>query len=672
MIEHNIIGDVLFQLQLDHLKEMGIQSVADRMKMLILFRRLKVESTKQFLISASVSQQSFLKSKTLSKEDDNEHQDQQKPNIPSAQTEITPSKQPDAVRSIFGSGGNNNNKQPQRNNSIASKQSSLMKNGSSENLSTSGGIKIQRRVIKVFADNDQSRIIDTTEVATLRDLYLKILNKFSVQQKTDKPLDMESEMEKWEIVFYTKKQEGRPLIETDVTNLGSAPSSGPEDKIPRFKLRLRTHSLDKSKKAGAKKYTKLENFFGEKMSAVNKGNNASTPKPAPSKPSTPNQQENKVVLSTRPPSEHITGNLSKFFPSIGTKSKPAASPTPPSPQTPSPRPHSPATVTAKSQESGSNDSLPSSFSKLNRSFINRQEKEIKWSKGQLLGTGSFGNVYMGLNMNSGEIIAVKQVVLPDDSQDLAASGAPAKVKIQQKRKQMVDSLQREIGLLRELEHANIVKYLGSESTDEFLNIFLEYVPGGSIASALASYGVFEENLIRSYVRQILTGLMYLHEKNIIHRDIKSANILIDNNGIIKITDFGISKKMPGGQDRGSVISLYSSPAQQQNRSSALQGSIFWMSPEVVKHYHYSKKSDVWATACVIIEMLTGDRPWPNMPQMAALFKIGNGEHPEIPTGSVSPALQLFLDDCFIFNYKKRPSATALMSYEFIVTTPVDY
>jgi len=78
---------------------------------------------------------------------------------------------------------------------------------------------------------------------------------------------------------------------------------------------------------------------------------------------------------------------------------------------------------------------------------------------------------------------------------------------------------------------------------EHLNIFLEYVPGGSLTSLLRNYGAFEEPLVKNFVRQILKGLAYLHEKEIIHRDIKGANILVDNKGGIKISDFGISKKV---------------------------------------------------------------------------------------------------------------------------------
>ena len=154
---------------------------------------------------------------------------------------------------------------------------------------------------------------------------------------------------------------------------------------------------------------------------------------------------------------------------------------------------------------------------------------------------------------TGLLMAVKQVSLP------TGSGVN-----QERKKAMLSALEREIELLRELQHENIVQYHGAKVyfgfdftplsdggvpvtasciDQEHLNIFLEYVPGGSVTALLRNYGAFEEPLVKNFVRQILKGLAYLHEKDIIHRDIKGGNILVDNKGGIKISDFGISKKV---------------------------------------------------------------------------------------------------------------------------------
>ena len=146
-------------------------------------------------------------------------------------------------------------------------------------------------------------------------------------------------------------------------------------------------------------------------------------------------------------------------------------------------------------------------------------------------------------------MAVKQVKLPTGS-------APN----QERKKSMLSALEREIELLKNLQHENIVQYLctftfksshgpiltlviDSSIDEEYLNIFLEYVPGGSVTALLRNYGAFEEPLVKNFVRQILQGLNYLHERDIVHRDIKGANILVDNKCGVKISDFGISKKV---------------------------------------------------------------------------------------------------------------------------------
>lgn len=271
-----------------------------------------------------------------------------------------------------------------------------------------------------------------------------------------------------------------------------------------------------------------------------------------------------------------------------------------------------------------------------------------WTKGALIGQGSFGSVYLALHAVTGELLAVKQVETPSPG-----SASPN----DHKKKNMIDALKREIGLLRTLQHPNIVQYLGCSSSSDCLNIFLEYVPGGSVQSMLTSYGALREPLIRNFVRQIVTGLAYLHGQNIVHRDIKGANILVDNRGCIKISDFGISKKME-------TANALSGPANSRNRPS-LQGSVFWMAPEVVKQTKYTRKSDIWSLGCLVVEMMTGNHPFPDCSQLQAIFRIGHAQvTPTIPDTATEEAKK-FLESTFMLDDSLRPDASELLESPFL-------
>ncbi|CAE6459585.1 unnamed protein product [Rhizoctonia solani] len=270
------------------------------------------------------------------------------------------------------------------------------------------------------------------------------------------------------------------------------------------------------------------------------------------------------------------------------------------------------------------------------------KRSIKWIKGALIGSGSFGSVYLGMDAVQGLLMAVKQVELP--------TGSSAN---EERKKSMLTALEREIELLKQLQHENIVQYLDSSIDTHHLNIFLEYVPGGSVATLLRNYGAFEEPLARNWVRQILQGLNYLHEREIIHRDIKGGNILVDNKGGIKISDFGISKKVEDNLLGGSRI-----------HRPSLQGSVFWMAPEVVKQTSYTYKADIWSVGCLVVEMLTGQHPWAQLSQMQAIFKIGSLARPTIPP-DISSEAEDFLNKTFELDFNIRPTAAELVKHPWV-------
>ncbi|CAO3694005.1 unnamed protein product [Rhizopus stolonifer] len=276
-------------------------------------------------------------------------------------------------------------------------------------------------------------------------------------------------------------------------------------------------------------------------------------------------------------------------------------------------------------------------------------KKLHWVCGELIGKGSFGRVYHAMNIEANEWIEVKQVDLPSTNADYAKAEL----------REIKDGLFREISLLEDLDNEYIVQYLGYDvdEKENHINIFLEYMPGGSITSCLNKTGKFEVTLVQFFIRQILLGLAYLHNRNILHRDIKAGNILLDQNGICKITDFGLSKL--SGQDKA---------YDPHSNNSAMRGTVFWMAPEVVKGTNYNAKVDIWSLGCTVIEMLTGSHPWLDLNMLAALYNLGKYQAPPIPEDLPEEAKD-FLTKCFTINPEERPTAEQLSTHAFVQPDP---
>ncbi|PHH89981.1 hypothetical protein CDD83_4809 [Cordyceps sp. RAO-2017] len=272
----------------------------------------------------------------------------------------------------------------------------------------------------------------------------------------------------------------------------------------------------------------------------------------------------------------------------------------------------------------------------------KRQTTFRWFKGQLIGKGTYGRVYLGMNATTGEFLAVKEV----EVNPKAAGGDKGKMR------EMVAALDQEIDTMQHLDHVNIVQYLGCERKEASISIFLEYISGGSIGSCLRKHGKFEESVVSSLTQQTLSGLAYLHREGILHRDLKADNILLDLDGTCKISDFGISKK---------TDNIYGN-----DKTNSMQGSVFWMAPEVVRSQGegYSAKVDIWSLGCVVLEMFAGRRPWSKDEAVGAIYKIANGETPPIPEDiqeTIGPLAVAFMMDCFQVNPFDRPTADVLLS-----------
>ncbi|KIW06856.1 uncharacterized protein PV09_02532 [Verruconis gallopava] len=276
---------------------------------------------------------------------------------------------------------------------------------------------------------------------------------------------------------------------------------------------------------------------------------------------------------------------------------------------------------------------------------------LRWQQGHYVGGGTFGSVYAALNLDSGQMMAVKEIRLQD----------PQLIPT------IVSQIRDEMGVLQVLDHPNIVQYYGIEPHRDKVYIFMEYCDGGSLAGLLEHGRIEDETVIMVYALQMLEGLAYLHERRVMHRDIKPENILLDHDGVIKFVDFGAAKVIAR---QGKTLAAEHAGARQGHQNSLPAGTPMYMSPEVIRGHATGRLGavDIWSLGCVILEMATGRRPWASLDnEWAIMFNIAQGNPPQLPTpDQLSPQGIDFLQKCFERDPVKRASAAELLQHEWIV------
>ncbi|CEP19177.1 hypothetical protein [Parasitella parasitica] len=256
----------------------------------------------------------------------------------------------------------------------------------------------------------------------------------------------------------------------------------------------------------------------------------------------------------------------------------------------------------------------------------------RYKLGNVIGKGHFGTVFRALDLISGKTVAVKQINLKDS------------------RQADIEDMMQEASLLSSLTHGNIVKYEGFIQTLEHMNIVLEYVENGSLLHTLKHFGnALPEHLVASYCHDILQGLAYLHQQDVVHCDLKAANILTTKAGDVKLSDFGVSLNLKLKNHEENLVS----------------GTPFWMSPEVIELKGASVQSDIWSLGCTVIELCTGKPPYADLLTMTAMFKIVEDDCPPLPE-NISDDLKDFLKLCFKKNPLERPKAIHLMHHPWVL------
>lgn len=219
-------------------------------------------------------------------------------------------------------------------------------------------------------------------------------------------------------------------------------------------------------------------------------------------------------------------------------------------------------------------------------------------------------------------------------------------------KKLFEKIKTEVQLLKELHHPNIVTYLQTDlpSDNSGIYVLLEYVPGGSLKRLISKYGHLEESIIKNFTFQLLQGLSFLHLHGIIHRDLKSDNVLVTSDGKIKLSDFGCSVR---------------SCSFQRDITKSIKGSPCFIAPEILLRQIHSYSADIWSVGCMIIEMLTGEAPWSNITKdqkqllrIIAYSKI----KPDVP--NCSDELKDVINLCLQRNPVQRPTASQLLEHRF--------
>jgi len=244
-----------------------------------------------------------------------------------------------------------------------------------------------------------------------------------------------------------------------------------------------------------------------------------------------------------------------------------------------------------------------------------------------LGHGAMGIVYKAKNKTTGEEFACKTIDISNHER--------------------LDHLLMEVMVMKELNHPNLVNYVDLFLENSSLMMVMELMCGGALTDVVL-HTILSEKQISAITKEVLQGIDHLHQHEIIHRDIKSDNILLSMDGKIKLTDFGFAANVVGERTRKTFA-----------------GTPYWMAPEVIKRYQYGKKVDVWSLGIMAVEMEEGQPPYMKETPMHAMYLISTRGKPDIQSWKrMSPEFQSFIKATLAYDPTKRLSANELLEHEF--------
>lgn len=246
-----------------------------------------------------------------------------------------------------------------------------------------------------------------------------------------------------------------------------------------------------------------------------------------------------------------------------------------------------------------------------------------------IGQGASGGVYIAHSISTDDCVAIKEMNLE-----------------KQPKKELIIN---EIMTMKECRHDNIVNFIDAYMLKNNLWIIMEYMEGGSLTDVV-TYCMLSEGQIGAVCRETLKGLQFLHLQGVLHRDIKSDNILLSMNGDIKLTDFGFCAQ---------IKDIHA-------KRMTMVGTPYWMAPEIVSRKEYGPKVDLWSLGIMIIEMIEGEPPYLNETPLRALYLIATNGTPKLKEPEkLSDVFSKFLNRCLVVDAQYRASASDLLNDIFI-------